>query len=56
MAHISKTILDVMNSIKDQDYILPDIQRGYVWKIEQIENLFDSLLPDPLLFYFSNDL
>ncbi|WP_157150695.1 DUF262 domain-containing protein [Brachyspira sp. SAP_772] len=44
MAHISKTISDVMDSIKDQDYILPDIQRGYVWKAEQIENLFDSLL------------
>ena len=35
-----------MKSIKDQDYILPDIQRGYVWKIEQIENLFDSLLSE----------
>lgn len=44
MAHISKTILEVMNNIKDQEYILPDIQRGYVWKTEQIENLFDSLL------------
>ena len=30
MAHISKTILEVMNSIKDQEYILPDTQRGYV--------------------------
>ena len=28
MAHISKTILEVMNNIKDQEYILPDIQRG----------------------------
>lgn len=30
MAHISKTILEVMNNIKDQEYIFPDIQRGYV--------------------------
>lgn len=44
MSYVSTTIKNVINDIKDCKYILPDIQRGYVWKMEQIENLFDSLL------------
>lgn len=46
MSYNSITILEAMDNIKDYHYVLPDIQREYVWKMEQIEKLFDSLLSD----------
>ena len=46
MSYNSITILEAMDNIKDYRYVLPDIQREYVWKMEQIEQLFDSLLSD----------
>ncbi len=39
-----KTIAEVINGIKNTDYVLPAIQREYVWKEDQIELLFDSIM------------
>ena len=38
------TIIEAIDKIDSGDYLLPDIQREYVWKAEQIERLFDSVL------------
>lgn len=40
------TIAEVMNDISKNKYVLPSIQRDYVWSTEQIETLFDSLMQD----------
>lgn len=40
----SITIKNAMNNIASSTYLLPAIQRKFVWSIEQIETLFDSLL------------
>ena len=41
----TRTIIDVINDLDSKIY-LPAIQRDFVWKPEQIEMLFDSLLKD----------
>lgn len=44
-----QTALTIANVIKDIDakkYLLPSIQREFVWGTEQIEKLFDSLMRD----------
>ena len=38
------TIAEVIDGIENNKYILPSIQREYVWDTEQIETLFDSLM------------
>ena len=38
------TIADALAAIHKKDYVLPAIQREFVWKAEQIERLFDSLM------------
>lgn len=38
------TIGKVIEGIRSSDYVLPAIQREFVWDAEQIEKLFDSLL------------
>lgn len=38
------TIADILGAIQTKDYVLPAIQREFVWKPEQIERLFDSLM------------
>ncbi|MBI1326978.1 MAG: DUF262 domain-containing protein [Alphaproteobacteria bacterium] len=38
------SIREVLNEIIDNKYYLPSIQREFVWKKEQIELLFDSLM------------
>jgi len=38
------TIIKVIDGIQSADYVLPAIQREFVWDAEQIEKLFDSLL------------
>ena len=43
---IQLTIAEVMNDISKNKYVLPSIQRDYVWSTEQIETLFDSLIQD----------
>ena len=40
------TIAEVMRDISNNKYVLPSIQREYVWDTEQIETLFDSLMQD----------
>lgn len=40
------TIKEALNKIQSNKYLLPAIQREFVWKSEQIENLFDSLMND----------
>lgn len=38
------TIADALRRIQTKTYVLPAIQREFVWKPEQIERLFDSLM------------
>jgi len=38
------TIFDAVNDVHSKKYLLPAIQREFVWKPEQIVKLFDSLL------------
>ena len=40
------TIKEAINSISDQEFILPAIQREFVWNTRQIEMLFDSIMRD----------
>lgn len=40
------TIAKVIKDISSNRYVLPSIQREYVWDVEQIETLFDSLMRD----------
>lgn len=40
------TIAEVMQDISNNKYVLPSIQREYVWDTNQIETLFDSLMQD----------
>ena len=40
------SIKEAITSIQDQEYILPSIQREFVWGTYQIETLFDSLMRD----------
>lgn len=40
------TIENVINDIDAKRYLLPSIQREFVWSTEQIEKLFDSLMSD----------
>ncbi|WP_298286823.1 DUF262 domain-containing protein [uncultured Lutibacter sp.] len=40
------TIAEVINDIHRKKYLLPAIQREFVWGTDQIERLFDSLMRD----------
>ena len=40
------SIYDALEKIIDNTYLLPAIQRKFVWKSEQIETLFDSIMRD----------
>ena len=40
------SIYDALERIIDNTYLLPAIQRKFVWKSEQIETLFDSIMRD----------
>lgn len=40
------TVKEAVNNIHSRKYLLPDIQRELVWRSEQIELLFDSLMRD----------
>ena len=40
------TVCDAINEIDAKKYLLPAIQREFVWKPEQIINLFDSMLKE----------
>ena len=38
------TIADVITDISMNKYVLPAIQREFVWETSQIERLFDSVM------------
>lgn len=38
-----REIQSLVNDIRDGKLLLPELQRGYVWKSPQVRNLFDSL-------------
>ena len=38
------TIAEALGRIQNKSYVLPAIQREFVWKPEQIERLFDRLM------------
>lgn len=38
------TIRSLLDKVAEQEYLLPAIQREFVWRPEQICRLFDSLL------------
>ncbi len=40
------TIKETLDSIATHEYVLPAIQREFVWRPEQVCNLFDSLMQD----------
>ena len=40
------TIYKVLNHIREAKYVLPGIQREFVWSADQITSLFDSLMND----------
>ena len=40
------TIVSVIKNIQKRHYVLPSIQREFVWDTAQIETLFDSLMRD----------
>ena len=42
--HIPITIVKALRAIEGREYVLPAIQREFVWRPEQIERLFDSLM------------
>lgn len=44
MSYKSMTIYDAMREINARRFLLPAIQRKFVWDREQIEGLFDSIL------------
>ncbi|WP_084435805.1 DUF262 domain-containing protein [Desulfomicrobium escambiense] len=38
-----KTVEQIIHSVEKEDFLLPDFQRGYVWKSGQVEKYFKSL-------------
>ena len=40
------TIKEAIENIKKREYVLPSIQREFVWDTDQIEMLFDSIMRD----------
>ena len=42
----SITIYEALENIKNGKYVMPAFQRQYVWSMEQIEKLWDSILLD----------
>jgi uncharacterized protein with ParB-like and HNH nuclease domain len=55
----SVTIYEAMQNIKNGKYVMPAFQRQYVWSMEQVEKLWDSILLDypiaTFLFWHIND-
>ena len=44
MAYIGLSIKKLINRIENEEYVLPAIQREFVWSASQIERLMDSIL------------
>lgn len=55
----SITIYEALQNIQNGKYVMPAFQRQYVWSMEQIEKLWDSILLDypiaTFLFWHVND-
>ena len=41
--HNEESLVEALNYLNSKRYILPSFQRDYVWTMEQIENLFNSI-------------
>jgi uncharacterized protein with ParB-like and HNH nuclease domain len=54
----NNSIAEILESINSRKIFLPALQRKYVWKTEQIESFFDSLMQGypigTFLFYSSH--
>lgn len=46
MEYQSIRIVDIIKNVNKNNWFLPAIQREFVWKPEQIERLFDSIMAD----------
>lgn len=46
MATRSTSISDLLNQIREEELVLPDIQRDFVWDPEQMRLFFDSVMRD----------
>ena len=59
MGYNSYTISDIVDRINESELYLPAIQRRFVWKPQQIEKLFDSIMRGypigTFLFWFLKD-
>jgi len=44
MSFQSKSIKEIITGILDGDFVLPAVQRHFVWKYEQVTTLFDSIM------------
>ncbi|ELB19867.1 DUF262 domain-containing protein [Enterococcus faecium] len=44
MGYVNFTIKNLIQKIDNNEYVLPALQREFVWKPEQIERLFDSIM------------
>lgn len=44
MGYVNFTIKNLIKKIDNNEYVLPALQREFVWKLEQIERLFDSIM------------
>jgi len=42
----SVTIYDALQNIKNGKYVMPAFQRQFVWEMDRIEKLWDSILLD----------
>jgi uncharacterized protein with ParB-like and HNH nuclease domain len=42
----SISIYEALQNIKEGKYVMPAFQRQYVWSMEQVEKLWDSILLD----------
>jgi uncharacterized protein with ParB-like and HNH nuclease domain len=40
------SVLDALKYVKNQNMLLPDIQREYVWTYQEIEKLFESIIDE----------
>jgi hypothetical protein len=46
MATRSTSISDLLNQIREEELVLPDLQRDFVWEPDQMRLLFDSVMRD----------
>ena len=56
----NSSIRTIIEQIRQNEIILPALQREYVWKRRDIENLFDSLMQDypinTMMFWYVSDI